>query len=185
MRETNTQTLFQVSLLWRYFTSKELNNLSCFKTTRLDSDINGFGRSCIMASHLRVIQFFDYSRLVLAIGTRLIVIIKPSHLCPASCDSMSSVLQKRRSGICSDAWIPLFMYIIYNHPPLLCDIFHRDVADLSQIPRLCRHKLTQKATKILSIPPMISNIGADFHCFSKIIRNFAARMTFVPYVGMI
>ena len=112
MRETNTQTLFQVSLLWRYFTSKELNNLSCFKTTRLDSDINGFGRSCIMASHLRVIQFFDYSRLVLAIGTRLIVIIKPSHLCPASCDSMSSVLQKRRSGICSDAWIPLFMYII-------------------------------------------------------------------------
>ena len=32
---------------------------------------------------------------------------------------------------------------------------------------------------------MISNIGADFHCFSKIIRNFAARMTFVPYVGMI
>ena len=33
----------------------------------------------------------------------------------------------------------------------LCDIFHRDVADLSQIPRLCRHKLTQKATKILSV----------------------------------
>ena len=29
-------------------------------------------------------------------------------------------------------------------------------------------------------PPMISNIGADFHCFSKIIRNFAARMTFIP-----